>query len=259
MENIKDIKTKLATMAKDSVVATPHVEKPKNIWDSKIGGKAYWPLDNEYPTTKESNKPLFLLAQINLDDIPHLPNMPKTGLLQFFISQQYSYGFNFNETVENNIKNNYGYQVVYHEKILKDSILLNDDVVCPTGDENLPWSGEYALTFEVKPDFPSFENIDWVESIGDILDFSEELADDVYELQDKMVSKIGGYQDFTQTDPRVCDEKWTKDKWFNLFQLASDDNCDIMWGDCGVGNFSIREDDLKNKDFSNIWYNWDCG
>lgn len=33
---------------------------------------------------------------------------------------------------------------------------------------------------------------------------------------------------------------------------------DIMWGDCGVANFFIHPDDLKNKDFSKVLYNWDC-
>lgn len=32
----------------------------------------------------------------------------------------------------------------------------------------------------------------------------------------------------------------------------------ILWGDCGIANFFIREKDLKAQDFSNILYNWDC-
>jgi len=32
-----------------------------------------------------------------------------------------------------------------------------------------------------------------------------------------------------------------------------------MWGDCGVGNFFINIEDLKNLDFSDVLYNWDCG
>ena len=32
----------------------------------------------------------------------------------------------------------------------------------------------------------------------------------------------------------------------------------IIWGDCGIANFFIREKDLKVQDFSNILYNWDC-
>ena len=33
---------------------------------------------------------------------------------------------------------------------------------------------------------------------------------------------------------------------------------EIMWGDCGVGNFFISSDDLKRLDFSRVLYTWDC-
>ena len=32
----------------------------------------------------------------------------------------------------------------------------------------------------------------------------------------------------------------------------------IMWGDCGGCNFFINKDKLKNLDFSDVLYNWDC-
>lgn len=41
-----------------------------------------------------------------------------------------------------------------------------------------------------------------------------------------------------------------------LFQLDTVE--DIMWGDSGVANFFISRDALKNKDFSKVYYNWDC-
>jgi len=43
-----------------------------------------------------------------------------------------------------------------------------------------------------------------------------------------------------------------------LLQLDSDDSIDLMWGDSGVGNFFIKDEDLKNLNFSNVLYNWDC-
>ncbi|ETJ18863.1 hypothetical protein Q604_UNBC18576G0001, partial [human gut metagenome] len=30
------------------------------------------------------------------------------------------------------------------------------------------------------------------------------------------------------------------------------------WGDGGVCNFFINKDKLKNLDFSDVLYNWDC-
>lgn len=36
------------------------------------------------------------------------------------------------------------------------------------------------------------------------------------------------------------------------------DGYEIMWGDSGVGHFFIEEDDLKNLNFDNVLYTWDC-
>ena len=33
---------------------------------------------------------------------------------------------------------------------------------------------------------------------------------------------------------------------------------DIMWGDMGVANFFIEPNALKNLDFTNVLFNWDC-
>ncbi|MBQ9182646.1 MAG: DUF1963 domain-containing protein, partial [Neisseriaceae bacterium] len=38
-----------------------------------------------------------------------------------------------------------------------------------------------------------------------------------------------------------------------LLQIESDEG--IMWGDCGVGNFFIRPDDLRKRDFSKVLFN----
>lgn len=58
----------------------------------------------------------------------------------------------------------------------------------------------------------------------------------------------------SQDDPR----KYRHDNIL-LLQINSDFNQDIMWGDVGLGNFFIRKEDLKQLNFSNVLYNWDCG
>lgn len=32
----------------------------------------------------------------------------------------------------------------------------------------------------------------------------------------------------------------------------------MLWGDCGVANFFINGAKLKQHDFSDVLYNWDC-
>lgn len=67
--------------------------------------------------------------------------------------------------------------------------------------------------------------------------------------------KIGGYGYFAQTDPREDSEQY-KDHKVVLLHMISDD--EICWGDCGVGNFLIRAEDLEKLDFSQVIYNYDC-
>jgi uncharacterized protein YwqG len=67
--------------------------------------------------------------------------------------------------------------------------------------------------------------------------------------------KMAGYAHFTQADPRI--EKFS-DHEVLLLQIDTDDEHGIMWGDCGVGNFFIKKENLKNLDFSKVLYNWDC-
>ena len=65
--------------------------------------------------------------------------------------------------------------------------------------------------------------------------------------------RIGGYAEFTQEDPRS-----TEDPMELLFQLDTDSNIGCRWGDMGVANFFIRPEDLQKRDFSRIFFNWDC-
>jgi len=65
--------------------------------------------------------------------------------------------------------------------------------------------------------------------------------------------QVGGHPTFTQEDPRLPD-----DPRVLLFQLDSDWQRGVMWGDSGIANFFIHPDDLARRDFSHVAYNWDC-
>ena len=94
--------------------------------------------------------------------------------------------------------------------------------------------------------------------------------------------RIGGYPYFVQNDPRSWGEPALKKYDTLLFSVASEYNTDkerklidmgmvddeikpigdgneIMWGDAGVANFLINADDLKNLNFLDVLYTWDCG
>lgn len=89
---------------------------------------------------------------------------------------------------------------------------------------------------------------------------------DIFDLfSDNSGHKMLGYPCFVQSDPRGYMSNG-KDYNILLFQLDSElstwhkveQKYDICWGDAGICNFFIKESDLKNKDFSNVLYNWDC-
>ena len=93
-------------------------------------------------------------------------------------------------------------------------------------------------------------------------ELNEEIADALrkgsrVELTEVEGHRVGGYPSFTQLDPREYDQNF-QEHTVLLFQLDSNDEDGIMWGDSGVCNFFIRPDDLAKRDFSGVLYNWDC-
>ena len=63
--------------------------------------------------------------------------------------------------------------------------------------------------------------------------------------------KMGGYPYFIGEDIRKNDlSRQTYDTL--LLQIISDDELDIMWGDCGVLKFFINREKLEKLDFSDV-------
>ena len=261
-KELQDIKEKILATQKSFIKISLKPAQDENYRASKVGGKPYLPIDHEYPLD-QNGKPMEFLAQINFDEIEDvLEDYPKTGLLQFFIAlDEWDWGLNFDNPLESYIK------VIYHETTTKDIQTEFDFLDKPREDgespigkdehrmvfsyakEVLPWSDyRYANVEEniYKP-YIEFDKLN--------KDRAEELENMYCDTFESTGHKIGGYAHFTQTDPRVYENK---DYTELLLQIDSDDSADICWGDVGVANFFIRKEDLKNRDFSNILYNWDC-
>lgn len=168
------------------------------------------------------------------------------------------------------------FKVIYHDVIGKEStsIEMNNDKV---GIEYPPLTGEYKLFFEKKKSYISVNDYRF-ESIVKDDTFSDKIGYDKNGEIEKALGiplgntpapmhQIGGYPYFTQWDPRDSDVVREMEKNGNefivLFQIdtqydRSNKKEQIIFGDCGVMNFFIRKNDLKNKDFSKVLYNWDC-
>ena len=105
------------------------------------------------------------------------------------------------------------------------------------------------------------EHIDEQQAEGDeSYDIDDEEVDEIIEKLDiSNHTQIGGYGHFTQEDPRMYED--FEDYTELLFQLDSEFGTDdyyILWGDCGVGNFFATKEQLRNLNFAESLYSWDC-
>lgn len=255
-------------------------EKP-NLFQSKFGGVPYLPKDKEVPKNKE-NEQLTLLAQINIDELPENNIYPmKEGILQFWILNDDILGLDYDTHLGD------GFKVVYYKEI--DKSVTEEEILekyKPYKDEDsyFPIEGEFSLNFKLTDGYFSDSNDDFREIVDrEMKKFYDENKDKYSEIlkiydkenqlnyweiwdileEDKKIGKklfgaghkIGGFPDFTQSDIREVG-----DYEILLLQIDSDrtEKNEIMWGDCGIANFFIREKDLKEFNFNKAIYNWDC-
>lgn len=255
-------------------------DKP-NLFQSKFGGVPYLPKDKEVPKNKE-NEQLTLLAQINIDELPENNIYPmKEGILQFWILNDDILGLDYDTNLGD------GYKIIYYKDI--DKSVTEEEVLekyKPYKDEDsyFPIEGEFSLSFKLTDGYFSDSNDDFREivdremkkfydenkekyseilkiydkenqlnywEIWDILEEDKEIEEKLFEAG----HKIGGFPNFTQSDIREVG-----DYEILLLQIDSDrtEKNEIMWGDCGIANFFIREKDLKELNFDKAIYNWDC-
>lgn len=239
------------------------------LFDSKVGGLPYWDPALPYPVDSAWEK-LILLAQINLAQLPADGPLPREGMLQFFAGRGDSFGADWGGDTTS------GFQVVWHRRLdpsLTAEQLAPLDLPTHADVDYWPVMTSAAVTLEkavswMGPADGRFDSLFaqvWEEMTGqppeaeDFRDFLEEPDRDY--LYDQLFTcghRLLGYPCFTQFDPREADSPYDT----LLLQLDSDwtdEETYIMWADGGVGNFFISREDLKNRDFSRVFYTWDCG
>ncbi|RHW38899.1 DUF1963 domain-containing protein [Neobacillus notoginsengisoli] len=226
-----------------------------SLTQSKFGGQPYMPKECTHPKD-EHNHYMALFAQINFSEVPHIEAMPKTGILQFYLSPvDDMYGLDFDDPYSQ--KN---FRIVFHEKVVEESELITDFSYIPDlGDDYESIVEEGRMKFELIASPVSNGDFRFEELLDADLSkpINHKKYEDLLELYTEELAaeghRIGGYPYFTQMDPR---EKG--DPEILLFQADTDDEIGLMFGDCGVANFFIREEDLRNRNFQNVLYNWDC-
>ena len=238
------------------------------LLDSHIGGNPYLPPGIPYPTVRTgeyAGRPLRLLAQINMADIPPLEGFPGKGLLQFYINdaEDDMFGANFDEPTDDN-----AFRVLYHANTSSDSMpaphlpdtgwtpIESSCALVATPRRQPMSAGDFRFSPTLTPMYEeAFGTNEWDEDDQDRLE--EEFSGTGH--------RVGGYPFFTQHDPREEQPELAGHTTL-LLQLDTDvvegDNGTshqaIMWGDAGVGIFLIEPQRLARLDFSNVAFTWDC-
>jgi uncharacterized protein YwqG len=253
-------KDKIEATIKPFVEIKAKAEDNLHLWQSKFGGFPYFPKSLQYPTDSKGQA-MFLLAQINFSETPKLTPFPETGILQFYISNDSDiYGACFESPAKQD-----DFRIMYFPEVTEVEHLLVTKFDFLPMPHILPIDKQSSLTFALKQapmpvvDYrfePTILNIDSKLKYEHYKEHAK-----VYEAHEKLFRsaghKLGGYPYFTQNDPRDY-EPYKSQEYMLLFQMDTDDDAGIMWGDCGVANFFITEQDLAGRDFSRVLYNWDC-
>lgn len=228
------------------------VDEEPAILDDKLGGKPYLPMGEEYPKDKDGNN-LALLLQINLKNI-ELSGYPQEGILEIFTDPDVDYPCRyavryFNEGPE--------YQTelsdvdMSHYVVDKARKINLSKTVC-----YMPMS-DYRFTETFLPIVNQIfgttlkNNRELNNYFGDFAWYGK-----LREACGNPAIILGGYADFTQSDPRY-DMKENRDEC--LFKLDSCGSYDkISLGDSGILFALISQEDIENKEFENAIIDWDC-
>ena len=248
------------------------VEDKLKITDSKIVGLPYLPKGAEFPKAPNGEE-MLMIAQINCEDLKGLKDFPQKGILQFFVfdDDDAMFGLDFdNPTTQDT------FRVIYYDEIKEfyDEKELENIYKPHNYEESFLTNNNesYKIKFELRTEKERFE-----EAIYNVFDklckekkLEQHQEDWLYrkilniemEYSEESHSQCDGFAFFTQNDPREFEEKYKKYDTV-LFQLDSEyDENTKKWkvciGDAGVLNFFINREKLKNKDFTEILYNWDC-
>lgn len=267
-------------------------ESPITPFDSKLGGIPYWDAAKPYPTDAKG-RPMAMVMQVNFAELPHVDPLPQSGMLQFFITSdetvlEEGYGIYFEDpTSQANCR------VVYHETINRDIDIkpLGQYPRCEDL-ENSPVMGEYPLWALpgdscINRTCNGFEQLfaDAVRQLyGDKLetpyfdDYLKKILPEEHrdEVDDALVMgdnpmyygpteknfQMLGFPAFEQYDERPegcrCDTLLLQIPTIENNNESQDGNWCTIWGDCGSARLFINASDLRRRDFSHVYFEFQC-
>lgn len=223
------------------------LSQTETITHTKLGGKPY--IDSAlFQWPHVDNEPLAFIAQLDLAELATTLNidwLPTTGILLFFYDI---------ETMPSGLEvnDNELWKVIYFEQ-------SNTEANFPANlIEEFRFESIYleAIKIEQLPSQQRDEVIDLNLSASQ-KEAYEELCD--REIGDQPTHQISGFPDCIQDDDMelTCqqltqNQNSTINDWRLLLQLDTDENAEMIWGDCGTLYFWIREQDAKKYAFDKV-------
>ena len=274
----------LDSLKKNEITIFTEFNNNSEIIDkSKIGGKPYLPKDFIWPYYQRL--PLSFLAQINLEEVSSLDKdklLPDKGILYFFYElETQEWGYN---------PQSKGCAKVFYFENNSNFDLID----FPEDMEDYYKIPEFKINFKSNISLPSYEDFfNLVEDKEELEDITENEFYDIYhsaydELSKKYLLpiekyiKLLAYPDVIQNSmEEECEavtrgfdmggvesypKKYQKEirsaskDWILLFQMDTVETSDyeLIFGDSGHIYFWIKKEDLKNKNFENIWLILQC-
>lgn len=233
---------------------------------SKIGGLPDLPASICWPEWQE--QPIPFLAQIRLSDIAHLDEaneLPHSGMLYFFFAEEALEG-PYPLISES-------WRVIYDDS---DSLDLQR---LPTTSEIDRVYPECALEFSRRLTIPPFESL-YIEKLGlSYLAFEQDAPPEQRKEADayrELEQQFDDFYDSTASHHQLlghpyqiqgdllweCEQETGQNNeitdWRLLFQIDTDNDADMMWGDTGVLYFYIPQRELADRDFSQVHLIMQC-
>lgn len=240
-------KKQLLDSVQPFIAIHPQPDDALALWDSKFGGRPYLLREHLYPLDGEG-QPLFFLAQINFAETPRLDGFPTQGLLAFYIYSDYVYSLSDDNTRQEK------FRVLYFPNVTQDEAALTTDFDFLPRFQYPPIERPLGLRFRLDYAPVSNEDYRFEQRIGQPfyrldagMSFAEQMA--FFKMR---YCKLGGYPGTTQDYPITA--KIGKDVL--LLQISCGEH--ITWGDGGLANFFVSAEDLAQRDFSRVLYNWNC-
>lgn len=265
-----DVKQSLEPKISGLRKPTVQLKKSNIESKSKFGGKPLVDLNNfNWPESK--GKPMAFLAQIDLSEISGQVKydwLNDKGLVLFFYDViEMPWGFD--------PKDRGMWKVIYqeHPDTLVDFPGSLDEIA------KIKESFIAAKRVEVLPNYddPSVEILELTDEEGDLYcdlndtdsdgepihrvgGFPSPVQGNHMELESQLASNgiyVGDSKGYESKKAKAI-EDGAKD-WKLLLQLDSDDDLDLMWGDCGMLYFWVQQEKSKKNQFENCWLILQCG